>query len=359
MTVKTDNIIKNIDRLHEILKQRGACISLTTKLLCGNKRVLQKLVTPEIISKVHSFADSRLSSIKKIKKINSDAKTMYIKPPARNLIKSIVEFADISMNSSFSTIKSLDEEARRQEKVHEIIIMIEMGELREGILRENIVDFYENIFELENIKVIGIGTNLGCMYGIEPTFDKLIQLTLYKELLEAKFNKSIDLISGGSSITLPLMDKGKMPPKVNHFRIGEAIFFGVSPLENKRFDNLSEDTFEFEANVIELEKKSSVPDGTVSDASIGHISKNNTKGDSYRAIVDYGILDVDYKHLKPKDKEVKFFGTTSDMTVYDIGDNKTPKGGRKYIVHSRLKFKPDYMAVARLMNSKFIDKNVQ
>ena len=358
LNVRIEKILGNIEKLSKILGKKDIHFTLTTKVLCGNKAVLEKIITPQVVDLVHSFADSRLSSLKKIKNINRNAKTMYIKPPAKNVIAGVVKYADISLNTSLTTIKKLNEEAKAQNKIHEVIIMVELGELREGILRDEILDFYEHIFMLPNIEVIGLGTNLGCMHGIEPTYDKLIQLSLYKELIESRFNRKLPLVSGGSSITLPLLNEKKLPPEVNHFRIGEAVFFGISPLDNKRFRTLSEDAFEFEANIIELEKKAGSPDGIISDANIGHISDETFDGETFRAIVDYGILDVEYGSLTPIDEMVSFFGTTSDMTVYDIGENKTSSGDNKYKIHSKIKFKPSYMAVARLMNSIFIDKNV-
>src|SRR5690606_36935754 len=101
----------------------------------------------------------------------------------------------------------------------------------------------------------GIGSNLGCMYGVEPSYDKLLQLSLYKELISARFKKDLHLISGGTSITLPMVESKAIPPEINHFRVGEAAFFGVSPLDNKQFKDLSTDTFEFFANIIEIEEK--------------------------------------------------------------------------------------------------------
>ena len=89
--------------------------------------------------------------------------------------------------------------------------MIEMGDLREGILGEDLVDFYSSVFKLPNIEVIGLGTNLNCLNGIMPTHDKMVQLSLYKQLIEAKFNKKIPWISGGSSVTIPMIYKKMLP----------------------------------------------------------------------------------------------------------------------------------------------------
>lgn len=235
--------------------------------------------------------------------------------------------------------------------------MIELGELREGVIRDNIVEFYQNVFNLENIEVEGIGTNLGCMYGIQPAYDKLLQLSLYKQIIDAKFNVNLPIISGGSSITLPLVGKPEMPKNINHLRIGESAFMGTSPLDGKRFSELSTNIFEFRSNIIELQMKSTSPDGILTDGNIGHTVDDWEYDKSNRAIHDFGILDVDANELKPKDKNIRFAGTTSDMTVYDLGPN--PKTGKiKYKVGSKLSFTPSYMAVARLMNSKFVDKKI-
>ncbi|MDA3780913.1 MAG: alanine racemase [Bacteroidales bacterium] len=361
LVVKTENIIRNIKKLDNYFKKNDIRWSLVSKVLSGDVRFLERILNDDVASMLHSVGDSRISSLKSIKDVNPNLKTIYIKPPAAQNANSVVKYADISVNTSFSTLEALSKEARKQKKIHEVIIFIELGELREGVVRENIVEFYKKVFKLPNIKIIGIGSNLGCMYGIEPTYDKLLQLSLFKQLLEEMFNTKIDLISGGSSITLPLISKKLVPKAVNHYRIGEAAFFGTSPLYGKRFQKLSTDTFLFNANIIELEEKDNIPDGKIGDGNIGHTS-NRSKEDifkSYRAILDFGILDVDYHDVKPKDENLNFIGTTSDMTVYDIGRNINKQEKQKYQVGNKICFNPNYMACARLMNSKFIDLKIK
>lgn len=362
LVVKTENIIRNIEKIDTLLKKHDIQWSLVSKVLSGDLSFLKNILTDDVVNRLHSIGDSRMSSLKTIKKLNPELITIYIKPPAQNLARSIVKYADISVNTSYRTIEALSKEAVKQNKIHKIIIFIELGELREGVVRENIVEFYKKVFNLPNIEIIGIGSNLGCMYGIEPTYDKLLQLSLFKQLLEQMFNKKIPLISGGSSITLPLIGKKLVPKAVNHFRIGESAFFGTSPLDNKRFQKLSTDTFTFNANVIELEEKNSIPDGIISNASIGHTSDTDISQPAYktyRAILDFGILDVDVNDLRAKDQNVNFIGTTSDMTVYDVGKNINPQLKLKYQVGKKMGFNPNYMAVARLMNSKFIDLKIE
>jgi predicted amino acid racemase len=350
LLVNTKRIIENINRLSSFLSE--------IKIFGGNKAVLEKIIRDESIKKVHSVGDSRISNLKTIKEIKSDIVTMYIKPPAPVLAKKIVQYADISLNTSLTTIEALNREAEKAGRVHRVVIMIELGELREGILRDNVLSFYEKVFELKNIKVEGLGTNLGCMYGVEPTYDKMVQLSLYRMLLEEKFKRKLNLISAGSSITLPLVMRKKLPAGINHFRVGETAFFGVSITDNKKFRNLSTNAFDFSAEILELEEKEMIPDGNLTDAGIGITADDFPKeagsdeiSKSYRAIVDFGEIDVDPNHIVPKGDNIKFIGTTSDMTVYDIGEKRG-----KFSVGRQLHFKPNYMAVARLMNTKYVTK---
>jgi predicted amino acid racemase len=358
LRIDTEAIIHNIKEISTFVKQHNKQWSLITKVFSGDINLLKRILKPEVIKDIQSVGDSRLSSLKILKQVNPDLITIYIKPPAIIYIDDVVKYADISLNTSYKTILALNESAKVQKKTHKIIIMIELGELREGIKRDDLLIFYEKVFELTNIEVIGLGSNLGCMFGVEPTFDKLHQLCLYKELIQAKFNKNLPLISGGSSITLPLIEKNSVPEDVNHFRIGEAAFFGTSPLDNEKFHTLNTEAFTFIANIIELGEKEIIPDGVISDANIGHTADYDTEdfnATTMKAILDFGLLDVDKTEIEPLDKSISFVGITSDMMVVDLGINKTKDGKKKYSVGSQVCFIPSYMGVARLLNSKFID----
>ncbi|NNF01817.1 MAG: alanine/ornithine racemase family PLP-dependent enzyme [Bacteroidia bacterium] len=359
LIIQADKIKSNIKYLSSFFEERGIYWSLITKVFSGDKEFLKNVLTDDVIESISSVGDSRLTSLKNLKEVNPKIKTIYIKPPATTYVDDVVKYADISLNSSFTTIRALNEAAKKAGKTHQIIIMVELGELREGVKRQDVMSFYEKVFDLSNIEVIGLGSNLGCMYGVEPTYDKLLQLVLYKELISAKFNRDLKLISGGTSITLPLVGTGTCPKEINHFRIGEAAFFGISPLDNTRFMNLYTDTFEFSSNIIELEKKSIVPDGVISDANTGHAADfddDNVNETSIKAILDFGLLDVDQGDIEAHDNDMQFVGITSDMLVADIGTNRTKEGKKKYNIGDQVLFKPNYMAVARLLNSKFIDK---
>lgn len=359
LIIQKEKIKSNIRKLSAFFKEHNIQWSLVTKVFSGDKEFLNNILTDDVVSEIDSVGDSRLTSIRNLKETNPNLRTIYIKPPAIIYADEVVKYADISLNTSYKTILALNEAAGKAGKIHRIIIMIELGELREGINREEVLKFYEKVFNLPNIDVIGIGSNLGCMYGVEPSYDKLIQLCLYKELISARFNKNLMYISGGSSITLPLIESGMVPKEVNHFRIGEAAFFGTSPLYNAQFNHLESDTFELSANIIELDEKFIIPEGNINNASIGdsvNFDPNELNKKSFKAILDFGLLDVSRENIEFHDRSINFVGITSDMMVVDLGENKREDGTVKYKIGDKISFTPNYMAVARLLNSKFIDK---
>lgn len=229
LKIHIDRLIDNIAKISAMMQDYGKQWSLVVKVLGTDKAVLEKLLAQPVILGTHSIAVSQWKSLKMVKDIDPKLRTLYIKPPAMANIPHIIRYADISLNSSLATIQALSKEAVKQNKIHRVLVMIEMGELREGINREGLVPFYKRVFHLPNIEVVGIGTNLGCMYGIQPTYDKLIQLVLYKQLLEAKFKRPLELVSGASSITIPLLEKGKVPRTSITFASAKLCFWAGRP----------------------------------------------------------------------------------------------------------------------------------
>lgn len=352
ITLETKKLANNFNHLNDFFKIHNIDWSIVTKILCGNEKYLTELLNLGI----KQYSDSRISNLKMIKNLDKNAQTIYIKPPAKGVIEEVVTYADISMNTDFHTIELLSEEAVKQNKIHKIIIMIDLGELREGVMREDFIDFYAKVFEMKNIEVVGLGTNLSCLYGILPNNDKLLQLCLYKQLIELKFNVKIPFVSGGSSVTIPLIKQGLLPKDVNHFRVGETLFMGTDVYNNVQFDIMENDIFKLYAEIIELYEKPLIPSGELGSNLEGDVvtfDDENIGKSSVRAIIDIGLLDIDMKHLEATDENVKLAGATSDMVVLDLGENL-----KNFKVGDQMEFTLDYMGIVRIMNSKYIEKRV-
>ncbi|MBS2210113.1 alanine/ornithine racemase family PLP-dependent enzyme [Carboxylicivirga mesophila] len=353
ITLETDKLQKNFNYLNKIFRSNDIQWSVVSKLLCGNRDYLKVLLDMGITS----FCDSRISNLKMIKQLDTDVETIYIKPPAKRSIANVVKYANISLNTEINTIRLLSEEAIKQNTIHKIIIMIELGELREGVMGDHFMSFYKQVFNLKNIEVVGIGTNLSCLYGVLPNHDKLIQLCLYEQLIEARFNKQIQFVSGGSSVTIPLIFQNLLPKGINHFRVGETLFLGTDVYNNTPYKKMHSDVFKLYSEIIELSEKPAVPMGEMGVNVEGHeveFDDNQIGQTSFRAILDLGLLDVDEQHITPVDEQISFVGASSDMLVIDLKENK-----QNYKVGDLIEFKMDYMGVLRIINSKYIDKRIK
>jgi len=344
---------ENYAFLDTLFKERKIEWGVVTKLLCGNTIYLKEVIDLGVME----MHDSRISNLKKIKKLNPAIQTVYIKPPSKLNIEKIVKYADVSFNTEIYTIQMLSREATKQNKTHGIIIMIEMGDLREGVLGEELLSFYEQVFSLPNIEIRGIGTNLNCLSGVMPTQDKLIQLSLYKQLIEAKFNVKIPWVSGGTSVAIPLMLKNARPMAVNHFRVGEALFFGKDLFTGKTIKGMHNDVFKLYAEIIEITEKSNIPSGELGENVAGNTFEIDENKDlnatSLRAILDFGLLDMQPQYLAPTDTKISIIDSSSDMTVIDISDSKT-----NYQVGDLISFQIQYMGALYLLNSNYIEKTV-
>ncbi len=343
----------NFDFLENIFSKHNIKWGIVTKLLCGNPMYLKEVIDLG----ARELMDSRISNLRTIKRIDPDVRTIYIKPPPRRSIRSLVKYADVSLNTDLETMKLISEEAVKQNKKHQVIIMIEMGELREGVMGENLINFYEKVFKLPNIEIVGFGTNLNCLYGVMPSRDKLIQLSLYKQIVETKFNKKIAWLSGGTSVTIPMLFKKQVPPGVNHFRIGETLYFGANLFTGKTIKGMKDDVITFQSEIIELIEKPIVPEGNLAENPSGdtfEIDPEDYGKTSWRALLDVGLLDISPEFLIPRDKNMEIAGASSDILVIDLGKN--PK---KYKVGDFIKFKLKYMGALGLFNSDYIIKRLE
>ncbi len=334
------------------MREHGASWTVVTKVLCGHADTLRALQALG----VRSMGDSRLENLRAIERIVPDFESWYLRVPDLTSVSEVVRLTDVSLNSEIRIIEALNEEARRLGRMHGVVIMIELGDLREGILPGSLIDFYKYVFELSHIEVKGIGANLGCLAGAVPTVDQFMQLALYRELLELKFEHPLPLISAGSSAVLPLLVSGQLPKAINHFRIGEAIFLGNDLINGGLLPGLRGDAVVLEAEIAEIKEKSlvSLAETTSITPFISEVSDDRTPGQrGYRALVSVGNLDTEISGLSPIKERYSIAGASSDITVVNIGEDAD---GLK--VGDTIRFRPNYAAFLRLMSGRYLQREV-
>ncbi len=298
---------------------------------------------------VSDIGDSRIKNLKLFKDLDFEEKTL-LRIPGLSEIHDVIKYSTCSLNSELTVINALNKEAMKQQKIHNIILMFDLGDLREGLYyTDEYLKTIKEIINHKNINLKGIGTNLTCYGGLVPSKKILNRLIEIKHNIEKTFDIVIPIISGGNSSSVTLFGKNDIPNEVNHLRLGESILFGKETSYSTFIPGLNYDVFEFEAEIIELKEKPSYPDGEMSINSFGEVPDIKDLGNMKRAILAIGKQDVILENLTPKDKNINIIGGSSDHLIMDV-----TRGN--YKLGDIIKFDMNYPALVHLMNSSYVSK---
>lgn len=344
LEINLGKISHNIKTLKELYASKGVDIIGVTKAVCGNSDIADAFVK----NGISILADSRISNIRKMRTEGVKAQFLLLRTPLLSQAEEVVKYADISFNSELSVVERLSKFAVEQNTKHKIILMVELGDLREGILPSDLDKTIEQILELEGIDIVGLGTNLACFGGIAPDELKMNFLSTLANNVEEKFGLKLDFVSGGNSANYDWFMSTRNVGRINNFRIGESIFLGQEPLNRNPIPDLFTDAFTLVAEVIESKTKPSIPYGTVSQDSSGNIPEFKDNGQMKRAILGIGLQDVLVSGLTPK-LDIEIIGASSDHIIVDSKKIE-------YKVGTELGFNVSYGALLSAMTSPYVIK---
>lgn len=345
LVINLQSLEHNAKVLIEMFKKRGVELSFVTKGCSADSKFVETIVG----AGVKTLADSRIQNLKSYSDLN--VKKILLRIPMFSEIEDVIKYSDISMNSSIETIRLLSEEAIRQNKVHNIILMLDMGDLREGIFEEKeMFDTVEEILQLKGIKLLSVGVNLTCYGAIIPSRENLSRLVSLKESFENKFNITIPEVSGGNSSSIDLILREDIPG-VNRLRIGEGLLRGIESAYGKRIESTKENAFTLKAQIIEIKEKPSVPIGEVGRDAFGNVPEFIDRGIRKRAIIGIGKQDVHPDDVHPIDEDIIILGASSDHTILDVTDSSN-----EYKLGDIIEFNLDYGAILSLSTSKYVDR---
>ncbi|MCK5761550.1 MAG: alanine racemase, partial [Candidatus Izimaplasma sp.] len=167
----------NLRHILDICHEKGLSMMAVSKVFCADHELVEIMIEEN----VDFIADSRIENLTGIASV---IPKVLLRLPSIGDAKRIVMHSDISLNSEMATIKVLDKYAQELNKIHGVILMIDLGDLREGIFdKKEIVETVKKILRLKNISLKGIGTNLTCYGGIIPSKEILQELVEYKDLI--------------------------------------------------------------------------------------------------------------------------------------------------------------------------------
>ena len=342
--INLDKLIYNACKLTALYGSKGIHITAVTKGVCGSLRIANALLK----SGIRSIGDSHIANIQKMREGGIDAQFFLLRSPMPSEVEQVVEFADVSLNSEISVIKLLADHATKREITHRVILMVELGDLREGILPSELELVVKETIGMHSIKLAGVGTNLACFGGVRPSEAKMRELSAIAGNLQRKFGINFQFVSGGNSANYQWFVSTPDVGLVNHLRIGEAILLGCDTLTREQIPGLYTDAFTLVAEVIELKTKPSKPYGEIAQDAFGHIPVFKDKGNIRRAILAIGKQDVDISTIKPR-RNVNVLGATSDHLILDTK-------GQNLEVGTEVQFDVGYSTLLRAMMSPYVEK---
>jgi predicted amino acid racemase/arginase family enzyme len=347
VTIDLETIEKNARAVCSLCSENGISVSAVTKVTCGSPRVARALLR----GGAAGIGESRIENCHRLRASGIIAPLLLLRIPPLSEAAEIVSSVDLSLNSELPVIRALNLEAEKQGRIHDIILMIDLGDLREGVLPADLLPAAEEIIDMPAIRLRGIGTNLTCYGGVIPTRSNLQELVDYAHRIEDAFDYHVDTISGGNSSSLPLLLSGEMPKEINHLRIGEAILLGRETVERTPWPGTSQRAFHISAEIIELKKKPSLPIGRTGQDAFGNRPVFEDRGTMLRAILNIGREDVDIDGLSPSDERISILGASSDHLLADVTAiaESTALGGE-------ISFLPSYSSLLAAMTSSYVEK---
>jgi len=343
VVVDLKKIVTNTRIVADICKEKSVDIMGVTKVFCGDPKVAEA----EMKGGIKYFADSRLENLMKLKEL--DLPKILLRLPMISQADDVVHYADISLNSELKTIEALNIAAMAKKKIHKIILMIDLGDLREGILPAQFDETVDAIMKMDNIMLHGIGVNLTCYGGVIPSEKNLSQLTDFAKIIKDKYNHHLEIVSGGNSSSFYLVPQNRLPEGINNLRMGEILVLGRETAYGELVEGMYDDAFILEAEVVELKEKDSVPTGEIGMDAFGNKPTFVDKGRRMRAILAVGVQDVKPDQLIPLDDKIDYLGASSDHMMWDVTD-------ADYKVGDIVSFKLEYGALLSLFTSEYINK---
>lgn len=328
---------------------RGISVTAVTKAALGSPEIVNTWLQAGVIG----LGDSRIENIDTLRRADITASTMLIRSPMLSQVNQVVALADLSCNTELDIIRALSVAAKQANRTHGILLMVELGDLREGIMPELLQSAVYAVLQLPNLEFEGIGANLACRSGVSPDSRNMAELSSLADTIDASFGPIVKIVSGGNSANLNWALSEADTGRINHLRLGEALLLGREPLNRQPIKGLHTDSITLIAEVIESKRKPTQPWGEIAQAAFGEVAPTaNINAYTTQSILAIGRQDIDPDGLELP-KGLSILGASSDHLVVDSDDYT---GG--LTIGSEVPFQLNYSALLRAMTSPFVAKNM-
>ncbi len=337
-------VTHNARQLVDPLAARGITVTGVVKAVVGSPAVARAMLA----GGVAGLGDSRVENLETLLAAGVTAPLTLTRSPMLSQVARVVRAAETSLNSEPEVVAALSAAALDLGRVHDVILMVELGDLREGLMAADVLDAARVVTALRGVRLSGLGTNLACRSGVAPDQSKMDELSRLVEQVEQACAITVDVVSGGNSANLEwalALGPGEAG-RVNQLRLGEAILLGVEPLHRTPLPGLRTDAFSLVGEVIEARRKPAVPWGTTAQAAFGSPPEVEGSGEVNQVVLAVGRQDTDPAGLTPP-PGVRVLAMSSDHLVLDAGDHDVRLG-------AEMAFGVDYSALLRAMTSPYV-----
>ncbi|MDN5279461.1 MAG: ornithine racemase [Clostridiales bacterium] len=349
LEIYPDRIRQNAEAIVSQCHNEGVRVACVTKVTSAHPAVARAMTE----GGADLLADSRLENLWKLRQAGLRGPFLLLRLPALSQIDEVVDVADYSLNSSLVTIKALSEAALKRNLRHKVIVMIDVGDLREGVWPDKAIELVNSAASLKGVEIVGLGCNLACYGGVIPSE---INMKLFVDTVKAcrkATGLKLPILCGGNSSGLPLMAAGKLPTEVNLYRIGEAIILGRNVIDRSPWQGTRQDTVLAVGEVIEAETKPSMPIGERGQDAFGETQEFVDRGLRKRVILNLGRQDIVVDGITPVEDGIIVLGGSSDHLLLDVQDCR-----RDLKVGDEVAFYPGYGALLALSTSEYVQKVV-
>ncbi len=326
------------------LGERGISVTGVTKASLGSPDIARVMLGAGI----QSIGDSRLANIARMRRERIDASFALTRSPMLSEVGEVVRCADISFNTELEVISALAASARVAERRHGVVLMVEMGDLREGLMPADLSRAARAVIGSPNLYLQGIGCNLACYGGVIPDAEKMAELSELAESLEQELGLKLNMVSGGNSANLDWAFGATDHGRINNLRLGESILLGRETLNRQAIEGLHTDAFSVVAEIIESKIKPSQPSGRIAQSAFGVLPEARAPGEARRCILALGRQDCDPDGLTPP-SGIEILGASSDHLIIE-------SQGEALEVGCEIAFQPDYSALLRAMTSAYVTR---
>ncbi|MDR2974802.1 MAG: alanine racemase [Propionibacteriaceae bacterium] len=347
--IHVDEVLQNYAVVAEMAKAQDIQLSVVTKALTGYRPLVERLIG----AGVGSIGEAHVPTLQGFADLAVEK--WMIRLPMMSQVADVVRFADVSLNSELTTMTALGEKALDQGRTHKVVVMVDLGDRREGVMPEHLAGVCAAAMQLPGIELYGVGVEFGCVSDIVPTPAAMDQFAELVRDVQNCLGMRLPVVSGGSSNGLDLLAANLLPDEVNHLRVGEALLTGKVANLGTPLPGGCVNPFRLTAEIVEIEEKPSQPVGARAPGQIpvADDPRFPDRGTRRRALVAVGKQDVGIHDLVPEDSAIIVEEGSSDVFVADITDSTTA-----YHVGDVLRFGMDYFAILPAMVSPFVEKRL-